>query len=65
MTPKDPPDINKWMVDPPTSNISSSLLIANNLAMSLRQFNQSLPITTSATAKTSSFWPAALYNFNL
>lgn len=64
MTPKAPPDIDKWMIDPPASNTSTPLLTTRSIALSLRQLNQSLSITTSETAKTSSFWPAALYDLN-
>lgn len=60
MTPKAPPDIDKWMIDPPGSNISTSLLIARNLVAPLIQLNQSLsdpvPEYEVDTAPSRGFW---------
>jgi hypothetical protein len=51
MTPKAPPDIDKWMMDPPAANKSTSILTVRNIESSTdhteRQIHGSFRTTTS------------------
>jgi hypothetical protein len=64
MTPKAPPDMDNWMIDPPGSNTSTAFVARRNITVSLKQLNQSRQISTPKAEKTSSrdFWAIELYN---
>jgi hypothetical protein len=58
MTPKAPPDIDEWMIDPPASNISTSFQITRNIILSIRPLNDSISNTASMYKQKSlrGFW---------
>jgi hypothetical protein len=51
ITPKAPPEIDKWMIDPPVSNTSNFPLAIRDFVTTLGQSNDTALITTSKADK--------------
>ena len=60
-TPKAPPYIDKWMIDPPVSNLTESPIIARHLQLLIRELAVEQPWEELLAASNSSIWTRSDY----